>query len=294
MTFREALNSGRILVGDGAMGTELEKRKRSAEPCPEMLSLVEPEVVRSIHRDYFSAGADLVETNTFGANRARLGLYGQEDRVGELIRISVELAREVCPAGKFVVGSVGPTGVLPMPFGELAPEQGVEIFSESVAALSEAGVDCIFIETMMSLEEAAMAVEAAGKVTDLPVLLSLTFEVKNERIATGFGVQPCDLIQAAIDCNLDGIGANCGHGFDDMSQVVGELTGKLPILVQANAGLPVLQGTTIVYPDQPETIRKDLEKILDSGVAILGGCCGTNPDYIRLFRALADEKNQGL
>ncbi|NOZ75555.1 MAG: 5-methyltetrahydrofolate--homocysteine methyltransferase [FCB group bacterium] len=290
MTFREALNAGHILVGDGAMGTELEKRKQSSEPCPEMLSIVEPEVVRSIHRDYFSAGADLVETNTFGANRARLALYGREDQIRTIIQSGVSLAREVRPEGKYVLGSVGPTGELPEPYGDLSHEQGVGIFSEAISALIEFGVDGILIETMMSLEEAAMAVEAARQVTELPVVLSMTFEVKNNIVATGFGVKPSDLVQSAIHWELDGVGANCGHGFDSMVQVVHELTGKLPVLAQANAGLPVLDGKTIVYPDQPETVRADLEKILDERITILGGCCGTNPEHIILFRSLVDEK----
>jgi len=291
LTFREVLNTGRVLVGDGAMGTELEKRKRSKEACPELLSIIEPEMVQSIHRDYFEAGSDLVQTNTFGANRIRLGLYGQGHRVQELILQSVQLARDVCPAGKFVAGSVGPTGDLPEPYGTLSHGAGVEVFHESIAALVEAGVDVLIIETMMSLEEAAMAVEAAKQYPQIPTILTMTFEVNNHRIATAFGVKPEDLVTKGVFWGLDGIGANCGQGFTEMTQVVQALRGGLPILAQANAGMPIMEGTQLTYPDQPETIRPKVETLVRSDVRIIGGCCGTDSHFIRMVRRVVDEYN---
>ena len=288
--FLELLNSGTILLSDGAMGTELQKRGLPSGACPEEYNVSHPEIIRSIHKDYFDAGADIVETNTFGANRARLKLHGYEDRVYEFCVAAASLAKSVCPAGKFVAGSVGPTGELLEPLGTLSEEDAYKIFAEQVKALEEGGADVIFVETMMAAEEAVIAVRAAKDNTSLPVVGSMTFELGKAGLRTMWGIDIKTAVEKYTGAGADVIGANCGKGFDEMVAIVKEMrpfTGK-PIIAQSNAGIPEWTHGMSVYTETPEVIAPKAEEILNSGVNILGGCCGTGPAHIKKMREILD------
>ncbi|RMF06815.1 MAG: homocysteine methyltransferase, partial [Candidatus Neomarinimicrobiota bacterium] len=206
----------------------------------------------------------------------------------DLVTGGVRLAREVCPAGKFVAGSVGPTGEIPAPYGSLDLKTGVDLFAEPIRILAREGVDLILIETMMSLEEAEMAVRAAREVCSLPVCMSMTFEVREGRVHSAYGVTPEQWVQAAMDWQVAGVGANCGQGFAEMVTVLKAFPAGVPVFAQANAGLPVQQGTRWVYPDKPDTAKKWVEKLIALNPALIGGCCGTRPEHIRLIRTLVD------
>lgn len=291
MSFLEKLNSGAILLGDGGMGTELQKRGMPTGVCPEEYNVTHPEIVQGIYRDYYNAGSNIVETNTFGANRARLTLHNFETRVAEFCRASAQLAREVCPAEKFVAGSMGPTGDLIEPLGPRTAKDAFDIFAEQALALAEGGVDVVFIETMMAAEEAEIAIRAVKEKTNLPVVATMTFELGKAGLRTMWGVDVASAVRRLTAAGADVIGANCGRGFDDMIAIVQEmrpLTDK-PIIAQSNAGIPDWVDGVSVYKETPALILPKAEKLLQLGVNILGGCCGTGPEHIRGMRTLVDE-----
>ena len=287
----QQLQEGAILLSDGAMGTELQKRGMRIGACPEECNITQPEIVQGIYKDYFAAGSDLVETNTFGANRSRLGLYNLEDRVSEICRKSAELAREVCPRNRLVAGSMGPIGDIIEPLGTRTVQEAYDIFSEQAEALAQGGVDLILVETMMAAEEAEIAIKAAKQKTKLHVVATMTFESGKTGMRTMWGVDVKTAVQRLTDAGADIVGANCGRGFDDMIGIVREmrpLTNK-PIVAQPNAGIPVLVDGAAVYKDTAEIIIPKAERLLRLGVNILGGCCGTGPTHIKLMRELLDK-----
>lgn len=285
--------SGIILISDGAMGTELQKRGSNPNSCPEELNFAQPELIQAIHRDYYEAGSDLVETNSFGANRIRLSLHQLEDRVEDFAKKAAELARGVCPKGKYVAGSIGPTGEVLEPMGTLTLEDAYDAFVQQAKALAEGGVDILFVETMMSIEEAETAVKAAKESTNLPVSATMTFEAGPAGLRTMWGVDIKTAVERLTLAGADIIGSNCGRGFDEMIEVVKEmrpLTDK-PILAQANAGIPEWVNGVSVYKETPEVILPKAEQLLRLGVNIIGGCCGTGPEHIRAIHKLVAEFN---
>ncbi len=289
--FLEKLNSGVILLSDGAMGTELQKRGMPTGVCPEEYNVTHPELVQGIYRDYYNAGSDLVETNTFGANRLRLKLHGCEERVMEFCRAAARLAREVCPAGKFVAGSIGPTGELIEPLGPRTVQEVYRIFAEQAVALAEGGVDMICVETMMAPEEVEIAIKAVKEETHLPVVATMTFEMGKFGLRTMWGVDVPTAAARLTDAGADVIGANCGRGFDEMIAIISEMrpvTNK-PIIAQSNAGIPDWVDGVSIYKETPALIESKAEKLLQLGVNILGGCCGTGPEHIRMMRTLVDK-----
>ena len=292
MTFLEALHSGRILVSDGAMGTELQRRGLPSGACPEEFNVSHPDVVQAIHADYYTAGADLVETNSFGGHRPRLSMHGYEHRVAEFGRKAAQLACEVCPPGKFVAGSVGPTGDLLEPLGTRTVGEAYDMFAELASALAEGGVHVFFVETMMALEEAEVAVLAAKEKTGLPVAATMTFEKGNAGLRTMWGVDIPSAVQRLTDAGADAIGANCGKGFDEMVEIIAEMRPltKVPIVAQANAGIPEWENGRSVYKETPDIIAPKAIEIIRLGVNVIGGCCGTGPSHIRTIRELVDDR----
>lgn len=290
MKILELLSSGKILLSDGAMGTELQKRGMKSGVCPEELNVTNPEIIQAIHKDYYDAGSDIVETNSFGGNRARLAFHKMEDRVKELAFAAAKNARTVCPAGKFVAGSVGPTAQILEPLGDLSEAKAYDYFGEISEALAEGGVDILFVETMMSIEEAEIAVRAAKKKTSLPVSATMTFEAGAAGLRTMWGVDVQTAVNRLTDAGADIIGSNCGKGFDEMIQVVKEMRPltRLPILAQANAGLPELINGINIYKETPGIILPKAKQLLMLGVNIIGGCCGTGPEHIKELRRLID------
>ncbi len=287
-SFLEIISSGKFLLSDGAMGTELQKRGLPSGACPEEFNILHPEIVQSIHKDYYEAGSDIVETNTFGANRARLKLHGYEERVKEFCSEGVRLAKEVCPPGKFVAGSIGPTGEMFEPLGSLTAKDAFSFFSEQAEALAEAGADVLFVETMMAPEEVELAIKAAKEKTSLPVAASMTFEKGKTGIKTMWGIDVASAVKILSNAGADIIGSNCGKGFDEMIEIVTEmrkLTDK-PIIAQANAGIPEWVHGISVYPETPQSIIPKVNALLESGINVLGGCCGTAPEHIKKMREL--------
>ncbi len=287
-----------VLLCDGSTGVELQNRGLATGESPESLLLKDPDMVLGLHRDYLSAGADIIETDTFGANRARLAHYGMEHQVRELIVRAVDLARRAAAEVDrriFVAGSIGPTGEILQPIGSLSEDQAYAYFAEAVTAFEEAGADVLFIETMMAIEEARIAVRAARENSRLPIVAAMTFEKGKAGLRTPWGVDIPTAVQTLPAAGADVLGANCGKGFDEMVDIISEMRPltRLPLLAQPNAGLPQWQDGRNVYSDTPESIEPYARKLLQLGVNIIGGCCGTGPSHIRKMRQLVDQFNEG-
>ena len=277
-------------MADGAFGTQLQQRGLPSGHCPEEFNVSHPEVVQAIYRDYYAVGSDFVSTASMGGNRPRLAAHGAGDRVRELSLRAAELARAVCPEGRFVAGDMGPTGELLEPFGVFSEQEAYDVFAEQAAALAEGGVDFIVIETMMAGQEAQIAVRAAKQATKLPVAATMSFEARNDQYRTSWGVSIEEAAQCLAHEGADMVGANCGLGFDQMLGIVRQMrpVTRLPIVAQANAGLPQWVDGQTVYTETPETMAPKIQALLEAGVNVIGGCCGTTPAHIAKIREIVD------
>jgi methionine synthase I (cobalamin-dependent)/5,10-methylenetetrahydrofolate reductase len=280
-TFLERLNAGPV-VCDGAMGTLLHARGISFGHCFDELNVSNPDLVRQVHLDYIAAGADLIETNTFGANRIRLAGHGFESRVREINLEGAKLARdarEIAGTDVLVAGAIGPTGRPLAPIGALSPEEARAAFQEQAGALLEGGVDLFIVETMRSIEEAREAVAAVRGICDLPIVAQMAF---TEEGKTFSGATPGETVRDLEALGVDVVGANCAIGPHDMELVVSGLlaTAGVPVSVQPNAGRPQLVGGRFVYVTDPAYFADYAKEFVEAGVRIVGGCCGTTPAHI--------------
>lgn len=274
----------RTVLFDGAMGTELMKRGLPQGVCPEEWNISRPEALKEIHRSYYEAGSDAVSTNSFGANRIKLASHGLEDRCHELNVAAARIAGEVRPAGKFVIGDIGPTGKFLKPQGEYTEAAFEEAFAVQAKALAAGPVDFFLIETMFDLREALCAVRGIRSVSSYPVFVSMTFNRTPRGFFTLMGDSVARCVEALETMSLPVIGANCTLTSSDLADCIRamrKMTAK-PLVAQPNAGQPELTGEhEVVYSQGIEDFVKDVPRLVDSGANIIGGCCGTNPEYIR-------------
>lgn len=261
-------------------------RGLSSGVAPEKWNIERPEVVGEIHRAYFSAGSDVVQTNTFGGNRFKLRDKQLEDDLVRINETAVRLAREICPPGKFVAGDVGPSGKLMAPFGPHSEREMEAIFAEQGQILVDAGVDLISIETMFTLEEALAALRAIRGITDLPIFVSLSFDLKPRGFFTLMGEAPEECVKALEENGADVLGSNCQLGSSQMVDLIHEMRSwtNIPIIAQPNAGSPVVKGGETVYEQSPEEFAEDILRIVEAGANVIGGCCGTTPLFIQEAR----------
>ena len=283
MSLLDRLKQGDLLISDGATGTYLQDHGLESGGCPEEFNSTQPEVVQGMARDYFNAGSDLVLTNSFGANRFMLKKYGHGQRVCEFNRLSAQHARSQAPPGRYVLGSIGPTGEFLEPLGPVSAPEMLEAFAEQAVALEEGGADGVVIETMTALEEATLAIKAAKENTNLAVMCTMTFDPGPRGFFTMMGVTPKLAVQELENAGADVVGANCGNGIEVMVQVAKEMRQATDgyLLLHSNAGIPQFNGGKIVYPESPEFMAQRFKALADLGINILGGCCGTGPDHIR-------------
>jgi 5-methyltetrahydrofolate--homocysteine methyltransferase len=287
----ERLRRGDRLVGDGAWGTQLMQRGLPEGQPPEWIALERPEVIEEVARRYVDAGADLVTTDTFGGSSLRLALHGLEAERERINRQAVEAVRRAVAGKALVSASVGPTGRLLEPLGDATPEAVHAAFAEQVAVLAAAGADLVCIETMSDLTEATLAVRAAReRAPDLPVIATMTFEPNPRGYFTVMGVSVEKAVGGLLEAGADVVGSNCGTGMEDMIGIARELTrtAQLPVAVQPNAGLPETRDGAVVYNESPTAMAARVPELLDLGVSLIGGCCGTTPEHIRALRQAVD------
>lgn len=277
-----ALVGRRIVILDGAMGTMLMAEGLPGGEAPEIWNFHKPENVRSIHRRYFAAGCDVVLTNTFGGNRLKLRKKKLDGEVFRLNALAAELAKGVSPPDKFVAGDIGPSGELIAPLGSLTAEQLEETFAEQAQALVSGGVDLIIIQTMFSLREALTALRGVRRVSQCPVFVSMTYERKERGFFTLMGETPEVCTKNLEHEGADGVGANCTIGSREMiplARILRDST-RIPVIVQPNAGKPLVKDGKTVYRQAPEEFAEDIQSMVEEGVNLVGGCCGTTSKFI--------------
>jgi 5-methyltetrahydrofolate--homocysteine methyltransferase len=285
---------GAVLIADGAWGTEFFKRGLMQGSPPDEWNLTHPEIVREITQEYLEAGADVVLTNTFGANRFRLEPHGLADRVTEINRAAASLARNVVGGRAVVAGDIGPTARF-LALGEVTADELSAAFAEQASALGAAGVDWIVVESMTDMEEMAIAVKAAVAATGLPVVASMTYNRTVKGYRTMMGNPPEDCVRRAEDAGASLIGANCGSGIEDYVPLAPVLRGltQLPLWIKANAGIPQIVGGKVVYPLTAEQYASFAPSLVQNGIDVIGGCCGTDPLFIRaLSRTISTDRGR--
>ncbi|GAB4422648.1 MAG: bifunctional homocysteine S-methyltransferase/methylenetetrahydrofolate reductase [Anaerolineae bacterium] len=293
--FRERLAQERVILLDGAMGTMLHAQYRlPIDTCFDVLNITEPDAVAEIHRRYLQAGAEIVETNTFGANRYKLADCGLERDCAAVNRAGVTIARQViADLGRddaYVAGSVGPLGVRLAPFGRITPEDAADAFRIQLAALLEAGADLLIFETFTDLHEIALAVEVARQLDPgIPVVAQMTF-TRDSR--TVLGDTPAQVARALYETGADVIGVNCSSGPAHLLRIAQLMRRAVPqarLSVVPNAGWPEMAGGRVMYPATPDYFGEYALAFRQAGACIVGGCCGTTPDHIHAMRHALDD-----
>ncbi|MEX1157764.1 MAG: bifunctional homocysteine S-methyltransferase/methylenetetrahydrofolate reductase [Thermomicrobiales bacterium] len=292
--FLERIRSGPLLC-DGAMGTLIHAGGVSLDTCFDELNLTSRDAILTIHREYIAAGADIIETNTFGANRFRLAEHRLESRVRDINFRGAKLAseaREVSGVPVLIAGSIGPTGRSQSPFGLIDPDGVRAAFREQIEALLEGGVDLLMFETIGALDEMTEAVRAARDVSDLPIVASMTFSDDGRTLA-GHSAQ--EVVNTLQGLNVDVIGVNCSVGPRRVLDVLAEMreyTAGAELSGLPNAGWPMQVGDRVIYPSSPDYFATFATDAINIGVRLVGGCCGTSPDHTRAMRAAIDARSE--
>jgi 5-methyltetrahydrofolate--homocysteine methyltransferase len=280
--FTTFLNQKSVLVADGATGTMLQKAGLPLGAAPERWNLENPDAVRALYQAYLDAGADLILTNTFGGTPARLERNNLQGQVHAVNLAAAQLAREIVGDRALVIGDIGPTGQFLEPLGTLSHADAVSGFAAQAAALVEGGADAILIETMSDLGEATAAIEGARQVTNLPILVTMSFDTKGR---TMMGVKPEKAAQTLWAMGVAVIGANCGRTLSETLDAVVKMRATVPeavLMAKPNAGLPHAEGGDLVYDVTPEIMAEYAQRfVAEAGVKIFGGCCGSTPEHIR-------------
>lgn len=282
--FLERLNAGEILVADGATGTNLQKMGVKPGTPPENLVMDDPDTVLKLASAFVQAGSDIILTCTFGGTRLRMKESKYAERAPEVNLRAAELARKAASyrTGVLVAGSMGPTGALMKPFGPLTPEEVTAAYAEQARALAEGGVDLLLIETMFAFDEADAAFQGARSVTDLPIVVSFSYD---RGVATMMGVKPKKVVTKYQEMGAALVGANCGTTLENMEKIIAEYAESapgVPLWAKPNAGLPRMDVDTnlAVYDVTPGQMGEFARKYIALGARVVGGCCGSTPEHV--------------
>jgi homocysteine S-methyltransferase len=263
------------------MGTMLYAKGVFINQCYDELNLKAPDLVRGVHAAYAKAGAEVLETNTFGANRVKLSQYGLESQVSDVNRAAAQIARDVAGDDHLVAGAVGPLGVRIEPYGPTSVDEAFQAFHEQMTALKAGGVDCFLLETFGDLVEISQAVRAARAVDPaIPVIAQMTIGVDGR---TSYGASPEDLARVLDKLDVDVIGLNCSVGPQAILEAIEKMAAvtRRKLSAQPNAGMPRDVGGRSMYMASPEYMASYARHLINAGAKIVGGCCGTTPDHIR-------------
>jgi len=287
----ELLQKRRVLL-DGGFGTMLISMGLDKGQASESWNLEHPEKIKHIHQAYFKAGSDVVVTNTFGGTKLKLSSKGLGEKVLEINRIAARLALEVCPKHGYVAGDIGPIGKFLKPMGEYIWEDFYQAFYQQAKALAEGGVHFIFIQTMYSLEEAKAAAKAAKDATNLPVFCTMTFNKTKKGFFTLMGESVEFCMSELEKAGASAVGANCTLIIEEMVELAPFLrkATQLPVIVQPNAGKPTLKNGKTAYTTSAEGFVSFMPALIEAGANAIGGCCGTDPSFIKLMAPLVKGK----
>ena len=288
-TFEDLLATRSVLLADGAIGTDYQDMGIEAGVAPEEWVIGAPDRVIELHQRFADAGSELVLTCSFGATSARLSDGPLAGRMAEVNIRAAELAREAVGDERLVAGSMGPTGQLVEPFGPLTREVCATEYAGQALALSDGGVDLLVLETFFTLEEALWAVEGIQSVSDLPLVVSFSFD---QGTRTMMGLAAADVVAAIEPLGVAALGANCGRSLQDNDAVVAEFLDAMsvPLWIKPNAGVPRIVGDTVVYDADPETLAGHVSEYAERGARIVGGCCGSTPEHVAAIAAVIESR----
>ena len=290
MIFQDWLkNDSKIVLFDGGMGTELIKRGLEPGKVPDILNIEKSNTIVEIHKSYYDAGSDMCQTNTFGSTPLNLRRHKLEDRINDIIEKALENIKKACPTGSLIVGDIGPTGEFRPPVGNASSEEWYSSFSTQ-AELLDKGVDLWHIETISDIEEMLTAIKAIRDISKKPLISSMTYKKTKRGFFTIMGDSLEKCITMLDNENVDVIGANCTLGSSDMLELLRNakrFTSK-PLSIKPNAGQPVVKDNRTFYEQSAEDFAEDVRKMIDIGVKIVGGCCGTSPITIKEMRRIID------
>jgi 5-methyltetrahydrofolate--homocysteine methyltransferase len=279
-TFLERLAAGETLVADGAIGTNLQAQGLGLGVPPEDWVLDEPEKILALHRAFVDAGSDIILTCTFGGTRIRMRESKYLERVAELNTRATQIACQAAQGRALVAGSMGPTGLLVEPLGELTHDQVADAYAEQATALEQGGVDLLLLETFFALEEAQAAIDGVQRASKLPLVVSFSYDQAGK---TMMGVSPTQVARALAPRGVAAIGANCGKSLEEMEKVLSEyaaLNLGVPLWIKPNAGLPRMDGDHSVYDLTPAMMGEAIARFVKMGARIVGGCCGNTPAHV--------------
>ena len=271
------------VVGDGAMGTMLQAGGLALGMAPDVLNIDDPALVGRTHAAYVEAGAEYLETNTFGANRLKLAQHGLEGKLEEIVASGVEIARREAGGASMVAGSVGPTGRLLEPYGDTPAGAVREAFGETARLMERAGIDFFLVETMTDLEEARLAVEAIREVSARPIVATAVFAKGAKGYRSLMGKSPEETARVLLDAGATFVGTNCSSGVSDAVGIMRAMTSvsRAALIAQPNAGIPAVSQGRLVYPEGPDALAREVPVLVGLGVLMIGGCCGTTPAHTR-------------
>lgn len=281
----DRLAAGKVLLLDGATGSELRKRGMPVGVSTELWALEHPEVILALQRAYVDAGSDIIYAPTFSANRIGLKMHGAADRLREINAGLVKLSKTAAAGRALVAGDITTTGKMLEPIGTMSYQTLLDIYREQIEVLAEAGADLLVAETMLGLDETVCAVEAAKSVCDLPVMCSLTVEADGHLLLGGTVAEAAETLQAV---GASAVGLNCSVGPDQLEAVVAAIRQavQIPVIAKPNAGLPVMDDQGVAhYNMSPEAFTAAMTRLVAAGATLVGGCCGTDPEYIRALKA---------
>jgi 5-methyltetrahydrofolate--homocysteine methyltransferase len=286
MNILDELKDKKVLISDGALGTMLHSKGIKPGECPELWNITRSSVLKEIAEAYLEAGSDIITTNSFGGSRIKLSQYGLADRASEINQLAAEIYREAAGDDKHVAGSIGPTGKMLL-MGDITEDEMFDAFSEQAIALEKGGADIIIVETMSDADEAALAVKAALSGTKCTVIITMTFSKGlNKGYHSMMGISPEEMTFRMKASGAHIIGSNCGNGIRDMvciAQAIRSTDENIPVIIQANAGIPDLIDGRTVFHETPEIMALYIPELINAGVNIIGGCCGTTPAHIKEF-----------
>ena len=277
------------LVFDGAMGSILISKGLTGGEATELWNIKHPEIIMEIHQNYFDAGSDVASANTYGASAIKLKKMGVTQSVEEINRTGVQIARKACGKDQYVAGELGSLGDMLQPMGPVSFDEAVDCFAQQAGFLEDEGVDLFLIETIFDINIALAAIKAVRSVSEKPVFCSLTFKKMKKGFFTIFGNNPNDSMKSLVDAGASAVGANCSMGSDTMIDLAGEIKKSIdvPIIIMPNAGMPqTTKDNTVFYPEDKNFFANNIKKIKELGVEIVGGCCGTTPEYIKKIKEI--------
>lgn len=278
--FQKLTEQGVVLL-DGATGSNLRKAGMPVGVSSELWNLEHPEVISALQRAYMEAGSQIIYAPTFTANRISLGMHGLQNRVEELNTRLVNLAKSTLKEGAYIAGDLTTTGRMLEPRGDISYQELLDVYKEQIVALANAGVDLLVAETMIDIDETLVVLDAAQAVCDLPVMCSMTLEADGNALYGGNAVEMVETLQ---EFGASAVGLNCSVGPDQLEAVVGSMkaVAKVPVIAKPNAGMPVIDENGIAhYNMDAEHFAVSMKKLVEKGAGVIGGCCGTDPEYIR-------------